>query len=81
MEMSRMEESSRIFLKRLKEKQFFDLLRVEAGVNRLRWGPIPDSALALRGVGMVGGWSWKEKAIWSATIEIQWHYDFLKCWL
>lgn len=31
----------------------------EAGVNRMRWGP--DSALYLGGVGMVGGWSWKEK--------------------
>ncbi len=32
---------------------------LEAGVNRLRWGP--DSALYIGGVGMVGGWSWKEK--------------------
>lgn len=32
---------------------------LEAGVNRLRWGP--DSALYVGGVGMVGGWSWKEK--------------------
>jgi cytochrome c len=32
---------------------------LEAGVNRLRWGP--DSALYAGGVGMVGGWSWKEK--------------------
>lgn len=31
----------------------------EAGVNRLEWGP--DSALYVGGVGMVGGWSWKEK--------------------
>ena len=31
---------------------------LEAGVNRLEWGP--DSALYLGGVGMVGGWSWKE---------------------
>ncbi|MEX2231138.1 MAG: c-type cytochrome [Cyclobacteriaceae bacterium] len=31
---------------------------LEAGVNRLRWGP--DSALYIGGVGMVGGWSWKE---------------------
>lgn len=31
----------------------------EAGVNRLCWGP--DSALYVGGVGMVGGWSWKEK--------------------
>src|SRR5690606_13093053 len=31
----------------------------EAGVNRMRWGP--DSALYIGGVGMVGGWSWKEK--------------------
>lgn len=30
----------------------------EAGVNRLEWGP--DSALYVGGVGMVGGWSWKE---------------------
>jgi len=28
-------------------------------VNRLRWGP--DGALYIGGVGMVGGWSWKEK--------------------
>jgi cytochrome c len=32
---------------------------LEAGVNRLRWGP--DKALYIGGVGMVGGWSWKEK--------------------
>lgn len=32
---------------------------LEAGVNRMRWGP--DSALYVGGVGMVGGWSWKEK--------------------
>jgi len=31
----------------------------EAGVNRLCWGP--DGALYIGGVGMVGGWSWKEK--------------------
>src|SRR5690606_15483421 len=31
----------------------------EAGVNRLAWGP--DGALYVGGVGMVGGWSWKEK--------------------
>jgi len=30
-----------------------------AGVNRLRWGP--DGALYAGEVGMVGGWSWKEK--------------------
>jgi len=32
---------------------------LEAGVNRIRWGP--DGALYIGGVGMVGGWSWKEK--------------------
>lgn len=32
---------------------------LEAGVNRLAWGP--DSALYIGGIGMVGGWSWKEK--------------------
>ena len=32
---------------------------LEAGVNRLCWGP--DGALYVGGVGMVGGWSWKEK--------------------
>lgn len=31
---------------------------LEAGVNRMRWGP--DGALYIGGVGMVGGWSWKE---------------------
>jgi cytochrome c len=31
---------------------------LEAGVNRMRWGP--DSSLYVGGVGMVGGWSWKE---------------------
>lgn len=31
---------------------------LEAGVNRLCWGP--DSALYIGGVGMVGGWSWQE---------------------
>ena len=31
----------------------------EAGVNRLCWGP--DGALYIGGVGMVGGWTWKEK--------------------
>ncbi len=31
---------------------------LEAGVNRLRWGP--DGALYVGGIGMVGGWSWKE---------------------
>src|SRR5690606_16718247 len=31
----------------------------EAGVNRLAWGP--DGALYVGGVGMVGGWSWKNK--------------------
>lgn len=31
----------------------------EAGVNRMVWGP--DGALYVGGVGMVGGWSWKEK--------------------
>ncbi len=31
----------------------------EAGINRMRWGP--DDALYVGGVGMVGGWSWKEK--------------------
>jgi cytochrome c len=30
----------------------------EAGVNRLTWGP--DGGLYVGGVGMVGGWSWKE---------------------
>ena len=28
-------------------------------MNRLAWGP--DSALYVGGIGMVGGWSWKEK--------------------
>jgi cytochrome c len=32
---------------------------LEAGVNRICWGP--DSALYIGGLGMVGGWSWKEK--------------------
>ena len=32
---------------------------LEAGVNRLCWGA--DGALYVGGVGMVGGWSWKEK--------------------
>lgn len=32
---------------------------LEAGINRMRWGP--DGALYIGGVGMVGGWSWKEK--------------------
>lgn len=32
---------------------------LEAGVNRLAWGP--DGALYVGGVGMVGGWSWKER--------------------
>jgi len=32
---------------------------LEAGVNRIRWGP--DGALYIGGVGMIGGWSWKEK--------------------
>ncbi|MEO8762931.1 MAG: c-type cytochrome [Ginsengibacter sp.] len=32
---------------------------LEAGVNRLSRGP--DSALYIGGIGMVGGWSWKEK--------------------
>ncbi|CAN5341841.1 hypothetical protein BH23BAC1_BH23BAC1_07460 [soil metagenome] len=31
----------------------------EAGINRLAWGP--DGALYVGGVGMVGGWSWKER--------------------
>ena len=31
---------------------------LEAGVNRLLWGP--DGALYVGGIGMVGGWSWKE---------------------
>jgi cytochrome c len=31
---------------------------LEAGINRMRWGP--DGALYVGGVGMVGGWSWKE---------------------
>jgi cytochrome c len=30
-----------------------------AGVNRLRWGP--DGALYIGEVGMVGGWTWKER--------------------
>src|SRR4029078_9219784 len=32
---------------------------LEAGVNRLCWGP--DGALYIGEIGMVGGWSWKEK--------------------
>ncbi len=32
---------------------------LEAGVNRLRWGP--DGALYIGEIGMVGGWGWKEK--------------------
>ena len=32
---------------------------LEAGVNRMRLGP--DGALYIGGVGMTGGWSWKEK--------------------
>jgi cytochrome c len=40
---------------------------LEAGVNRLRWGP--DSALYIGGVGMVGGWSWKEKQYGLQKIE------------
>jgi cytochrome c len=32
---------------------------LEAGVNRLTWGP--DGALYVGELGMVGGWSWKEK--------------------
>ncbi|MBL7699776.1 MAG: c-type cytochrome [Chitinophagaceae bacterium] len=32
---------------------------LEAGINRMVWGP--DGALYIGGVGMVGGWSWKEK--------------------
>lgn len=32
---------------------------LEAGVNRLRWGT--DGALYVGGVGMTGGWGWKEK--------------------
>jgi cytochrome c len=31
----------------------------EAGVNRICYGP--DGALYIGGIGMVGGWSWKEK--------------------
>lgn len=31
----------------------------EAGVNRLAWGP--DGALYVGGVGMIGGWSWRNK--------------------
>ena len=32
---------------------------LEAGVNRLCWGP--DSALYIGEVGMVGGWTWRER--------------------
>jgi cytochrome c len=32
---------------------------LEAGINRLCWGP--DGALYIGGIGMVGGWSWKDK--------------------
>jgi cytochrome c len=32
---------------------------LEAGINRVCWGP--DGALYIGGVGMVGGWSWNEK--------------------
>jgi cytochrome c len=32
---------------------------LEAGINRMRFGP--DGALYVGGVGMVGGWSWKER--------------------
>jgi cytochrome c len=32
---------------------------LEAGINRMKFGP--DGALYVGGVGMVGGWSWKEK--------------------
>ncbi|MBS1576876.1 MAG: cytochrome C [Bacteroidetes bacterium] len=32
---------------------------LEAGINRMRFGP--DGALYVGGIGMVGGWSWKEK--------------------
>lgn len=32
---------------------------LEAGINRMVWGP--DGALYLGGVGMVGGWAWQEK--------------------
>ena len=32
---------------------------LEAGINRMRFGP--DGALYVGGVGMVGGWSWNEK--------------------
>lgn len=32
---------------------------LEAGVNRMVWGP--DGALYVGGVGMIGGWSWKNR--------------------
>ncbi len=40
---------------------------LEAGINRMAWGP--DGALYVGGVGMVGGWSWKEKQYGLQRIE------------
>jgi len=40
---------------------------LEAGINRMRWGP--DGALYVGGVGMVGGWSWNEKQFGLQRLE------------
>lgn len=39
----------------------------EAGINRMVWGP--DGSLFVGGVGMVGGWSWKEKQYGLQRVE------------
>ena len=53
----------RVFLEKINQSYQGAVFRftqgLEAGVNRIRWGP--DGALYIGGVGMIGGWSWKEK--------------------
>ncbi len=53
----------RDFLEKVKDEYQGAVFRftqgLEAGVNRLCWGY--DGALYVGGIGMVGGWSWKEK--------------------
>ena len=42
---------------------------LEAGINRMVWGP--DGSLYVGGVGMSGGWSWKEKQYGLQKLDLQ----------
>ena len=64
-------ESRRVFLEEVNGRPQGAVFRftqgLEAGINRLVWGP--DGALYAGGVGMTGGWSWKGRQFGLQRLE------------